>query len=144
MNFMNICTFSESAVKRMVVLPPHLFNIPVFVISAVGKTLDVLTVRRCRSYFPQLRLIFLECIRSCRSSRTARIRATCGDKDLFEILGKPGNVLSVVDARLLVACSVQRNIVEHAHEDDPVWTILRRGIPHRFSEDTVVSPEWTC
>ena len=39
------------------------------------------------------------------------------------------NKSSVVDARLLLASSVQANVVEHAHEDDPVWKIIRRRTP---------------
>ena len=45
------------------------------------------------------------------------------------------NLSSVVDARLLVASSVQANAVEHAHEDDPVWKIIRRRTPPRFSDE---------
>ena len=52
----------------------------------------------------------------------------------FENLGDIGNSLGVVDAHLLVAGSVQLNIVEHVHEDGLVWKVLRRGIP-RISQE---------
>ena len=42
-----------------------------------------------------------------------------------------GNLLSFVNARLLLAGFGQVNVVEHAHEDDPVWKMLRRGMPLR-------------
>ena len=57
----------------------------------------------------------------------------------LEIYGAIGNLLSPVDAHLLVASSVQFNVVEHAHEDDVAWQILRRRIHPRVRDELLIS-----
>ena len=49
---------------------------------------------------------------------------------------------TTVDARLLVAGSVKLDVVEHAHEIDPVCKICRRGILLRKRGRWFVTP-WT-
>ena len=53
----------------------------------------------------------------------------------LEILRDICNFPSTVDLQLLVAGSVQLDVLEHAHENDPVQKIFRRGIPLRKNDD---------
>ena len=55
----------------------------------------------------------------------------------LEMLGETCNLSSAVDAYLLVASSVQINVVEHAHERGSVWQIIRRKTPPRFHDEFV-------
>ena len=64
--------------------------------------------------FPQLRLTFLERRRSCRSSKTARIRRTCGTNELAET---PWNIISTSALCQLMCRSTS---LHHVHEDGPV------------------------
>ena len=59
-----------------------------------------------------------------------------------EITGEVWNFGSTVDTRLLVVGSVQGNVVEHDHEDDPVWKILWRRIPLRFRDEWLSPAEY--
>ena len=70
----------------------------------------------------------------------------------LDIIGDTCNFSSTVGARLLVACFVQPDVVEHAHHDDPVWKVLRRGSLTAIATScwilqdkfTVVSTGQTC
>ena len=128
MSVMSICTFPAPPVKWMVIIPPFLFNVPFFIFPLREK-LDVLTVRRSRYLLrdrgPLPSSVFDRVeVRGLRGSVSNEAPMTW-----LEIIGIIGNLLSVVDAHPLVACSVQLNIVERAHGDNPVWSILRRKIP---------------
>ena len=53
----------------------------------------------------------------------------------LETFGEIGDMLSVVAVHLPGACSTHIDVFEHDHEDDPVWKILWRKIPHRCIEE---------
>ena len=45
----------------------------------------------------------------------------------LDTLGEIFHFTSIEDTRLLIAGSVPIDVVEHAHDGDPVWKICRRG-----------------
>ena len=58
----------------------------------------------------------------------------------LEILGAICNFQSFVDTHLLVVGSFQLDVVERAHEKEPVKNIFRRGIPVRKRGDLLLDP----
>ena len=125
-SFMSICTFSLSAVKWMVVVPLFDFHVPFFIFSRAGKT-----------GWP-------DCAKMSVFNRVVVPRLfgsglNVASTSWLEIYGEFGNLLSAVDAHLLVASSVQFNVVEHAHEDGAVWQILRRRIHPLFRDELLIS-----
>ena len=53
----------------------------------------------------------------------------------LDTLGEICNFTSIEDTRLLIAGSVPIDVVEHAHDGDPVWKICRRGTPLRKCDE---------
>ena len=102
----------------------------------VPEKLDGMTVRRCRSSFGPIAShfppsVFNRVVGPGLFGSGLNVASTTW----LEIHGEIGILLSAVDAHLLVASSVQFNVVEHAHEDDVAWQILRRRIHHRVRDE---------